>query len=68
MDFAALLSQKLTKAKSADSTKKYVKRSELEEQRRAAYEAEQKTLEEQRQAMLANKRKPSVDVEASLGL
>ncbi|KAK0384893.1 hypothetical protein NLU13_7372 [Sarocladium strictum] len=47
-----------------DNNKKYLKRSELEEQRKAAYLAEQKALEEQRQAKAAAKRKAEDDAAA----
>ncbi|KAI0117557.1 hypothetical protein F4776DRAFT_271506 [Hypoxylon sp. NC0597] len=62
MDFAALMSKELAKAapKTTDdssSGKKYLKRSEIEAQREAAYLAEQKALEEKRAAKAAEKRK-----------
>ncbi|KAI1144596.1 hypothetical protein F5Y05DRAFT_32161 [Hypoxylon sp. FL0543] len=62
MDFAALMSKELAKAtpKPADDSspsKKYLKRSEIEAQREAAYRAEQKALEEKRAAKAAEKRK-----------
>lgn len=62
MDFAALMSKELAKAtpKTTDdssSSKKYLKRSEIEAQREAAYLAEQKALEEKRAAKAAEKRK-----------
>ncbi|OTB04938.1 hypothetical protein M426DRAFT_320243 [Hypoxylon sp. CI-4A] len=65
MDFASLMSQELAKAtpKSTDdatsnsSSKKYIRRSEAEAQREAAYRAEQKALEEKRAARAAEKRK-----------
>ncbi|OTA95128.1 hypothetical protein M434DRAFT_10040 [Hypoxylon sp. CO27-5] len=62
MDFAALMSKELAKAtpKTPDdssSSKKYLKRSEIEAQREAAYLAEQKALEEKRAAKAAEKRK-----------
>ncbi|KAI0841688.1 hypothetical protein F5Y06DRAFT_260167 [Hypoxylon sp. FL0890] len=62
MDFAALMSKELAKAtpKTPDdssSSKKYLKRSEIEAQREAAYRAEQKALEEKRAAKAAEKRK-----------
>ncbi|KAI5295402.1 mRNA splicing protein prp18 [Ascosphaera acerosa] len=71
MDFAALMSKEISKAKtetasasaspspsaSAAATKKYVKRSELEAQRIAAYEEEQRRLEEQRAAQAERKRR-----------
>ncbi|KAI0180828.1 hypothetical protein GGR52DRAFT_6930 [Hypoxylon sp. FL1284] len=64
MDFAALMSKEIAKAKpttdesaSATSTKKYMRRSEAEAQREAAYRAEQQALEEKRAARVAEKRK-----------
>jgi pre-mRNA-splicing factor 18 len=58
MDFAALMSQELLKSKkSGDSDKKYMKRADVEAERRAAYLAEQKKLEEEREAKAAAKRK-----------
>jgi pre-mRNA-splicing factor 18 len=67
MDFAALMNKELAKSKGSDdssTSKKYLKRSEIEEQRKAAYEAEQKALEEQRQAKAAAKRKLEDDAAA----
>ncbi|KAI1106900.1 hypothetical protein F4804DRAFT_299414 [Jackrogersella minutella] len=65
MDFASLMSQELAKAapKSTDdsSSKKYLKRSEIEAQREAAYKAEQQALEEKRAAKAAEKRKREED-------
>ncbi|KAI1374688.1 hypothetical protein F4677DRAFT_425786 [Hypoxylon crocopeplum] len=72
MDFAALMSKEIAKAKpttsngdssspssssAAATTKKYMRRSEAEAQREAAYRAEQKALEEKRAARAAEKRK-----------
>ncbi|KAI1212207.1 uncharacterized protein F4807DRAFT_362611 [Annulohypoxylon truncatum] len=63
MDFASLMSAELAKASpkqpAADdpSSKKYIRRSEAEAQREAAYRAEQKALEEKRAAKAAEKRK-----------
>lgn len=58
MDFASLMNKELSKAKTpADSSKKYLKRSEIEEERKKAYLAEQKAAEEERQAKAAAKRK-----------
>ncbi|KAI6082883.1 hypothetical protein F4821DRAFT_203770 [Hypoxylon rubiginosum] len=63
MDFAALMSKEIAKAKPTDdsssslATKKYLRRSETEAQREAAYRAEQKALEEKRAAKVAEKRK-----------
>ncbi|KAI1384695.1 uncharacterized protein F4822DRAFT_415990 [Hypoxylon trugodes] len=63
MDFAALMSKELAKASpkptddSSSTSKKYIRRSEAEAQREAAYLAEQKALEEKRQAKALEKRK-----------
>ncbi|KFA52770.1 hypothetical protein S40293_00913 [Stachybotrys chartarum IBT 40293] len=58
MDFAALMGKELGKSsKSASTDKKYLKRSEVEAQRKAAYEAEQRALEQDREARAAAKRK-----------
>lgn len=59
MDFAALMSKEISKAKStaSSSDKKYVKRSELEEERIRKYKEEQKRLEAQRAAQAEKKRK-----------
>lgn len=58
MDFAALMNNELSKSKkSSDPEKKYLKRSEVEEQRKTTYLAEQKALEEVREAKAAAKRK-----------
>ncbi|KAI0512749.1 hypothetical protein F5B22DRAFT_291621 [Xylaria bambusicola] len=66
MDFAALMSKEIAKAKpttdttskdSNNSNKKYIRRAEAEAQREAAYRAEQKALEEKRAAKAAEKRK-----------
>ncbi|KAI4865299.1 hypothetical protein F4820DRAFT_304340 [Hypoxylon rubiginosum] len=67
MDFAALMSKEIAKAKkptdessssaTTAATKKYMRRSEVEAQREAAYRAEQKALEEKRAAKVAEKRK-----------
>lgn len=61
MDFASLMSSQIAKGKvqaaSKDSTKKYVKRSEVEAQREAAYRAEQEALEAARREKLNRKRK-----------
>ncbi|KAG5963386.1 hypothetical protein E4U57_006337 [Claviceps arundinis] len=63
MDFASLMNQQLSKAKTPSTTdKKYLKRAELEEERKKAYIAEQKALEEQRQAKAAAKRKREEEV------
>ncbi|KAI1772508.1 hypothetical protein F4818DRAFT_174156 [Hypoxylon cercidicola] len=64
MDFAALMSKEIAKAKPTDEPsagKKYMRRSEAEAQREAAYRAEQKALEEKRAARAAEKRKREED-------
>lgn len=59
MDFAALMNKELAKSKkgSGSDDKKFLKRSEIEAQRKEAYIAEQKAIEEDRQAKFAAKRK-----------
>lgn len=64
MDFASLMSAQIAKSKkpasspAADSKpSSYLKRSEIEQQRQEAYEAEQRALEEARIARLEKKRK-----------
>ncbi|KAI0123866.1 hypothetical protein BJ170DRAFT_99294 [Xylariales sp. AK1849] len=63
MDFASLMSKEIAKAKSpaedssASTNKKYMRRSEAEAARQAAYLAEQKALEGKRAAKAAEKRK-----------
>jgi len=61
MDFASLMSAQIAKAKPqtppTDPSKKYLKRSEIEAQRQAAYIAEQKALETTRIEKLEKKRK-----------
>jgi pre-mRNA-splicing factor 18 len=65
MDFASLMNKQLSKAKTTnDSPKKYLKRSEIEEERTKAYLAEQKALEEDREAKAAAKRKREDDIAA----
>ncbi|KAI1397069.1 hypothetical protein F4819DRAFT_503742 [Hypoxylon fuscum] len=74
MDFAALMSKEIAKAKPTNTTtaptddssapsssKKYLRRSEAEAQREAAYRAEQKALEEKRAAKALAKRKREED-------
>ena len=61
MDFAALMAKELSKAKGSGDSKKYLKRSEVEEQRKAAYLADQKALEAEREAKAAAKRKRDED-------
>ncbi|KAI1306579.1 hypothetical protein F5Y03DRAFT_134553 [Xylaria venustula] len=65
MDFAALMSKEIAKAKPKDdktttstqNDKKYIRRAEAEAEREAAYRAEQKALEEKRAQKAAEKRK-----------
>ncbi|KAI1152803.1 hypothetical protein F4825DRAFT_450105 [Nemania diffusa] len=64
MDFAALMSKEIAKAKpiddsssSSSSSKKYLRRADAEAQREAAYLAEQKALEAKRAAKAAEKRR-----------
>ncbi|PTB66554.1 hypothetical protein BBK36DRAFT_1201598 [Trichoderma citrinoviride] len=63
MDFAALMNKELSKSKKPSSSsrssddKKYMKRSEIEAERRAAYLAEQKALEAERARKAEAKRK-----------
>ncbi|KAM0200666.1 hypothetical protein ACHAPA_008672 [Fusarium lateritium] len=63
MDFAALMNKELSKSKkgSGSDEKKYLKRSEIEAQRKEAYLAEQKAVEAERQAKAAAKRKREED-------
>ncbi|UPL04182.1 hypothetical protein LCI18_015116 [Fusarium solani-melongenae] len=67
MDFAALMNKELSKSKSSGSSssdKKYLKRSEVEAQRKEAYLAEQKAREAEREAKAAAKRKREEEVTA----
>ncbi|KAI5302789.1 mRNA splicing protein prp18 [Ascosphaera pollenicola] len=59
MDFAALMSQEISKAKTtaSSSDKKYVKRAELEEERKQKYKEEQRQIEAQRASQAEKKRK-----------
>jgi pre-mRNA-splicing factor 18 len=61
MDFAALMSKEISKGRpttdSSEPSKKYMKRSEVEAERREKYLAEQKAIEDERLAKLAQKRK-----------
>ncbi|OQD68376.1 hypothetical protein PENDEC_c036G05082 [Penicillium decumbens] len=72
MDFAALMSKEISKAKAPDAsvssgekgkaspaepTKKYMRRGEIEAARVAAYKEEQERLQKEREDRLANKRK-----------
>ena len=63
MDFASLMSKELGKSrKPADSQTKFLKRSDLEAERRAAYLAEQKALDKERETKAASKRKHDEEV------
>ncbi|RGP77858.1 pre-mrna-splicing factor 18 [Fusarium longipes] len=66
MDFAALMNKELSKSKkgSGNDEKKYLKRSEIEAQRKQNYIAEQKALEAEREAKAAAKRKREEDAAA----
>ncbi|CAG9993413.1 unnamed protein product [Clonostachys byssicola] len=67
MDFAALMKKELGKSQKpsdSGSTKKFMKRSEIEAKRKAAYAAEQKALEEEREAKAIAKRKREEEVAA----
>ncbi|KAH6681613.1 hypothetical protein B0J14DRAFT_633304 [Halenospora varia] len=61
MDFASLMSKEISKAKPSASnpepSKKYMKRADVEAERRAQYLAEQRKIEEEKEAKLAQKRK-----------
>ncbi|KAK5997466.1 Pre-mRNA-splicing factor 18 [Cladobotryum mycophilum] len=59
MDFAALMNKELSKSKksASDDNKKYMKRSEIEAERKRAYLEEQKALETEREAKAEAKRK-----------
>lgn len=71
MDFAALMSKEISKAKGTDSTKsqaprkeddasakkKYMRRGEVEAERVSAYNEEQERLQKEREQRLAHKRK-----------
>ncbi|ODA82638.1 hypothetical protein RJ55_01146 [Drechmeria coniospora] len=58
MDFAALMSKELAKAKAPAATgKKFLKRAEIEAEREATYATEQKALEAERESKAAAKRK-----------
>lgn len=66
MDFAALMNKELskTKEKATSEEKKYLKRSEIEAERRAAYLAEQKALEAERARKAEAKRKREEEIAA----
>ncbi|KAM3068721.1 hypothetical protein ACMFMG_010898 [Clarireedia jacksonii] len=59
MDFASLMAKEISKKveSTGDSSKKYMKRSEIEAERQAKYLAEQRAIEAEREAKLAQKRK-----------
>jgi pre-mRNA-splicing factor 18 len=60
MDFAALMNKEIAKKRpsndSGEPAKKYMKRSDVEAERRAKYLAEQAAIEAEKEAMLAQKR------------
>ncbi|RFU76852.1 hypothetical protein TARUN_5383 [Trichoderma arundinaceum] len=70
MDFAALMNKELSKSKksSASDEKKYMKRSEVESERKAAYLAEQKALEAERATKAEAKRKREEEAAAENAL
>lgn len=60
MDFASLMSAQISKAKASvpsDSNSKYIKRSQIEAEREAAYAAEQARIEAEREERASKKRK-----------
>ncbi|KAL3423624.1 potassium channel regulatory factor [Phlyctema vagabunda] len=65
MDFASLMANEISKKRGASSTeepsKKYMKRSEVEAERKAQYIAEQRAIEAEREAKLAQKRQREED-------
>lgn len=65
MDFAALMNQAISGSKpnssSTEPSKKYMKRAEVEEERRLKYLAEQRALEAEKEAKLKQKRKREED-------
>lgn len=65
MDFASLMSKEISKAKpkstANEPSKKYMKRSDIEAERTAKYLAEQRALEAEKEARLAQKRKREDD-------
>jgi len=65
MDFAALMSKEISKGKPSNPTtsnhSKYLKRSEVEAAREAAYQAEQEAIEREREQRAAKKRKVEDD-------
>ncbi|KAL7789796.1 hypothetical protein V8C37DRAFT_194126 [Trichoderma ceciliae] len=70
MDFAALMNKELSKTKksSGSDEKKYLKRSEVESERKAAYIAEQKALETERATKAEAKRKREEEAAAENAL
>ncbi len=69
MDFAALMGKELSKSKKpasddSDNKKKFLKRSEVEAERRKAYQAEQAAVEKERETKAAAKRKLEEDTAA----
>ena len=68
MDFAALMSKEISKAKPESTSKptsearaRYLKRAEVERQREEAYEAEQRAIRADKEAKLCKKRKAEED-------
>jgi pre-mRNA-splicing factor 18 len=65
MDFASLMSKEISKAKSKpatdESAKKYMKRADVEAKREAKYLAEQRAIQAEKEAKLAQKRKREND-------
>ncbi|KAK2630148.1 hypothetical protein QTJ16_000968 [Diplocarpon rosae] len=66
MDFASLMNKEISKSKSTqdaetEQSKKFMKRAEVEEERRQKYLAEQRAIAEQREAKLRQKRKREQD-------
>ncbi|KAL7945774.1 hypothetical protein V8C42DRAFT_321545 [Trichoderma barbatum] len=70
MDFAALMNKELSKSKkpSSNDDKKFMKRSEVEAERKAAYLAEQKALEAERATKAEAKRKREEETAAENAL
>ena len=70
MDFASLMSSAISKSKpstTTESSKRYQKRSEVEAERKAQYLADQRALEAEKEAKIAQKRKRE-DEEAEANL
>jgi len=62
MDFAALMAKEISKTRATktaevEQSKKFMKRSEIEAERQAKYQAEQRAIEAEREAKRAEKRK-----------